>query len=173
MALTTDDVRARVETDLDEPTVQRILTAAEKAVTRAAGSADDQTATFLALGASQVSLPRRHSEIVSVKERASRHADQVTLASDDYREIGDYVLQRLANGTNGASYWGSEVEVVYTPEVDATLRERVVLDLCQLDIEFKAVDVEAVGDYKQEQKDFRARKRALLAEVREGRSSIL
>lgn len=174
MAVTVDDVRLRVETDLEDGPLQRILDSAVAAINRAAGSASSQVQTFSALGAAYVVLRRRHASIASIAERGNIYTSSATtLSADDYREVGDYKLLRLATGTNPRSTWGAEVVVTYVPEVDADIRDRVALDVVQMDVEFKAVDEEEVGDYKSTQKDYRKRRRALIAQVREGRSPLL
>lgn len=174
MALTEAHVRARVETDLDSVTVQRILNSASAAVDRAAGAESQQTVNFDALGALYLPLPRRSTSIDEIRERATvKTEDATTLSADDWRKIGDYKIQRLNSGTNPANYWGAQVEVDYTPEADANIRERVILDICQMDIEFKAAELSEQGSSKEEQKDYRKRRRALLAQVKEGRSPVL
>lgn len=173
MALTVAEVRARVETDLEDAPLQRIIDGAEQAIDRAAGKSTALTQAFSALGALYISMPRRSSAISEIRERASVTADEVTLAANDWRKVGDYKVQRLGSGDNGASSWGAQVEVDYTPEVDADLRDRVALDLCQLEIVFKGLEREKVGDYEMEQKDYRKNRRSLLAQVREGRSPVL
>jgi len=171
--MTLADVRARVETDLDNTTLQRIFDSAVAAVDRAAGKAGSEMQTFNAAGISEIPLNRPASAITSVDERRSRSSDAVTLAADDYRLIGDYVLFREASGTNPASTWGAQVDVTYAPDVDQEIRDRVALDIIQVDVEFRAQDSEAIGDVAMTQKDYKARRRALLAQVREGRSPVL
>lgn len=173
MALTLDKVRNRVETDLDDVTLQTILDGVEQSIVRAAGNASTETETQMALGAQLIPLRRRHLSITSITERSTIYASATTLAADDYREVGDYEILRLATGTNPRSRWGTEVVVVYVPEVDADLRDSVALDLCQMVVEFRALDREEVGDWKGEQKDYNKRRKALLATIREGRSPVL
>lgn len=173
MALSVEDVRARVETDLDDATLLRILRGCEQDVDRSAGKAASQVDSFEALGARFVALHRRSASITSVTERASLYSDPAdTLAADDYRLVGSYKLLRLSSGTNARSRWGLEVVVTYVPEVDAELRDRVITDLCQMDVEFRALDSEEVGDWEGTQKDYKARRRELLKQVREGRSVV-
>ena len=173
MSVDIGDLRARVETDLDNTTLQRILDAAEKAVVRAAGSATSEVETQQALGAQFLVLFRKVSAFVSITERRSYSSDAVTLSANDYRQVGDYRIMRLADGDNPSSFWGAEVVITYVPEVDAEVRDRVALDLCQVDIEFRAYESEKSGDWSGSQKDWKARRRELLAHVREGRSLIV
>ena len=171
MAVTVVDLRARVETDLVETTLQRILDSAVRAVDRAAGGIDDETEVKLPSSSEWLALNRRHTAIVSIGERRRHASDQVTLSANDYRVVGDYRILRLTGGDNGNFCWGNEVEITYTPEVDTAVRDRVALDLSQVDIEFRAYDREKSGDdWMGEQKDWKARRRELLTQVREGRS---
>lgn len=172
MAVTTSDLLARVETDLDEETLQRILDAAVKSVDRSAGSVSSAVETHRAFGVRQIVLSRRHDSITSITERRSDDADAVALSANDYRESGGYRLLRLPAGDNPASSWGVEVVVEYVPEVDTEVRDRVALDLALMDIEFRAFDREESDDWEGEQRDYKARRRELLRQVREGRSLI-
>lgn len=172
--MTISDVRARVETDLDDDTVQRILDAAVEDMNRHAGSPTADTEVYRGSCSRILSLLRRSTAVASVKERRTLTSEQVTLHTSDWRKSGGYELVRLGNGQNPASTWGAEVEIAYTPEVDAELRDRVILDLCQMDIEFRALQVEVTGgDHTANYGDYADRRRALLAQVREGRSLVV
>ena len=173
MSVDIGDLRLRVETDLDDTVLQRILDAAVKAIARAAGNATTEAETHQAFGARFLALSRRSTAFTSVTERLRYSSDAVTLSANDYRKVGDYKLIRLADGDNPSSYWGSEVVVTYTPEVDENVRDRVALDLSQVDIEFRAYDREQSPDWEGEQKDWKARRRELLTHVKEGRSPIV
>ena len=172
MAVLLADVRARVETSLDDPTVTRILAAAVEAIDRSAGKAASEIETHFALGTQWISLVRRSTSIASIVERARLSSNPLTLAADDFRKVGDYRILRVSDGTNSALSWGAEVVVTYVPEVDSDVRDRVTLDLCQVDIEFRAFDREKVGDWEAFQRDYKARRRELLAQIREGRSDL-
>jgi hypothetical protein len=172
LPLTLTDVRNRVETGLDNTTLQRILTAAQKSIGRSAGNATAQVETFNALGNRFIVLRRRSSAITSIVERMSLYSDPVTLASGDYRKVGGYQYLRQTGSTNSASTWGAEVVVTYVPEVDDEVRDRATLDLVQIDVEFRAFDREGVGDWEGYQSDYNARRRAVLAQVREGASLV-
>lgn len=173
MGLTVGDARARVETDLDDDTLKRILDSAVAAIDRAAGKSTTETETFTASGAKEISMVRRVTSITQVDERRLRSTDAVTLSANDYRLVGNYRLFRLTDGDNGFSTWGQEVVVVFVPEIDQEIRDRVALDLVQMDVEFRALDKESVGDWEGEQKDYKSRRKALLRQVREGRSPVV
>lgn len=172
MAVTIADLKLRVETDLDDTVLQRILDSAVAAVDRSAGNATSETETVNASGSRWIVLNRRHDTIDSITERRYHDSDAVTLSSNDYRQVGDYKLLRIASGDNESLTWGEEVVIAYTPEVDQDVRDRVALDLCQVDIEFRAYEREEVGDWEGEQKEWKARRRELLAQVREGQAIV-
>lgn len=170
MSVSVSDLHDHYETDLPTATLQRILDAADEEVVRSAGNASSQTETLLAQGSKFLALRRRVSSIDSITERRRSSSDPVTLSSNDYRLVGATRVLRLTDGDNGAICWGDQVEIVYTPDVDATLRDRVTLDLCKLAIEFRAFDREKTPDWEAEQKDYEARRAALLRQISEGRS---
>ncbi len=169
MSVTIADLQLRVETDLDDATLQRILDAAVKAVDRAAGKTTAETETKIAANSMWLILNRRSTGITTVSERRLFSDSQVTLAVDDYRKVGDYRILRLADGTNPARFWGSEVEIVYTPELDQEVRDRVALDLSQVDIEFRAYAEEKSGNWSGKA-DWKKERANLLRQIREGRS---
>ena len=173
MTVTVQAVRGRVETDLDDSTLQRMVNAAVKSVDRIAGKAASETLTFDALGNATIGFYRRVNSITTVTERRTARGTATTLAADDYRLVGAYKLLRLNDGTNAQSTWGKEVVITFVPEVDQDVRDRVAIDLVNMAVEFKALDREKVGDYEQEQKDYNRRRTALLREVNEGRSLVL
>jgi len=165
------EVRVRVETDLDDATLQTLIDGEVESLQREAGR-ETETETQFASGLKQIVLHRKPASITSINERGTLTADPITLAVDDWRQIGQYGLYRLADGTNPAANWGAEVVVAYVPELDTTLRNRVVFDLVQLAVEFRAFDSEEAGDWKGTQKDFKKRREAILAQVSEDRGLI-
>lgn len=173
MSVTIQDLRARVETDLDDPTLQRILDAGVKAIERAAGSATEEVETRVCTNSAFIATTRPVVSVTSVEEYRRVRSDPVTLSANDYRLVGEYRLLRLTDGDNGAPWWGQQVTLTYIPEVDEEVRDRVTLDIAQVDIEFRAYEREKSGDWEGEQKEYKARRRALLRQVREGRSPIL
>lgn len=174
MAVTVDQLRLRVETDLDDTTLERILAANVKAIARAAGSATAESENHLATNSDWVSVVRPVAAVVSIIERLSHTSDPVTLSANDYRLVGKYRFLRLGDGDNPARCWGAEVEFNYTPEVDTDVRDRVTIDLSQVDVEYRPFDEEKVGKGEWEGKaDWNKQRRELLAQVREGRSVIV
>lgn len=165
------EVRARVETDLDDATLQTIVDSETESLQREAGG-PVQTETQFASGLKRIILKRQPASITSIAERGTLTADPVTLDTNDWRQTGLYGIYRLADGTNPAASWGAEVVIVYVPELDTALRDRVVFDLVQLAVEFRAFDSEEAGDWKGAQKDYKMRRKAVLAQVSEGRGLI-
>lgn len=143
--ITVADVRSRIETDLDDATIQRMIDAATEELESRHGAADQVTDYFLARGSRTIVLSRRPVEVVEVRERRTPDADDVILAPEDYRQQSPMVLLRV--GTT----WGYEVQVDYVPFVNADMRDRITLDLVQLDIEFRAFESERVGDWQREE----------------------
>lgn len=172
MPLSVEDVRARVETDLQDEVLERMLAAAAEEIADHAGPADSVVEHFSALGAPEIALSRPASGISEIKERAGTTSDEVTLAADDYRQLGPYRIRRLPGGTNGASYWGSEVKVTYAPSADLNLRDQVALELVLMDIEYEAAESSESGDHSESQKDFHERRKSVLNKIKEGRSPL-
>lgn len=173
MAVTLVDLKARVESDLDDEVLQRILDSNLESVERSAGNADSEVEHHEALGTRDIVVSRPIASVDQVVERYRRSSDPVTLSANDYRLVGKYKLYRMTDGDNPASSWGREVEVTYTPEVDQQVRDRMTLDLCLIDVEFSAWQRWGSGDWDGDQSDWKSRRREVLAHLREGRSPIL
>lgn len=169
---TLTSTRARVETDLDDATLQTIIDAETEFLTRHVGATGSEIETHRAFGLREIVLKRKPESITSIKERRHYTSEEVTLAVDDWRRVGNFNVLRVADGTNPAGFWGQETIVEYVPDTDSQLRERVLLDLIQLSVEFRAMDNEEAGDWaREEASDSYARKRrALVRQVTEGRA---
>lgn len=166
------EVRARVETDLDDATLQTLIDAELEALDREAGDAT-AVETKLASGLKQIILRRKPESITGITERFNADSDAVSLSANDWRQVGLHTVRRLTDGDNPASGWGAEVVVSYVPEIDTALRDVIIFDLVQLSVEFRAFDEEEAGDWKGTQKDFDTRRKAILAQLTEGRGLIL
>ena len=169
MSVTVTDLQARHETDLPDATLQRILDSAVKAIDRAAGKTSAETENKIAANSEWLTLGRRSTSITSITERRRHTSDPVVLSANDYREVGDIRILRVHDGDNPAQSWGQEVEIVYVPEVDQDVRDRVALDLAHVDIEFRAYAEETSGDWSGKA-DWKKARRELLTQIREGRS---
>lgn len=166
MAISVNAARKRIETDLPDDTIQLIITAETEAMERHAGSS---IATELqdGRGLGALILRRKAASITSITERRLHTSETETvLDATDYRLLGGFKLLRL-NGT-----WGEETTIVYVPETDVTLRDRIVLDLVQLSVEFNAYQAEKAGDWSGNQGDYEDRREAVLNQLREPRRPI-
>lgn len=174
MTVSLDQLRARVETDLDDTTLQRILDANVKSIDRAAGNATEESEDQDGTNSDWIAVLRPVAAVVSIIERRSHTSDAVTLSANDYRLVGKTRFLRLTNGDNPARCWGVEVQLNYTPEVDTAVRDRVTIDLCHVDVEYRPFDQEKTGKGEWDGKaDWGKQRRELLAQVREGRSLIV
>ena len=169
---TLSEVRARVETDLDDATLRTLIDGEIESLERAVGK-ETETETQYASGLTKIVLKRLPKSITSIKERVTLTADEVSLSTNDWRQTGLYGLFRVSDGDNSASRWGAEVVIEYVPELDTNLRDRIVFDLVQMAVEFRAFDEETAGDWKGLQKDYKQRRKAVLEQVTEGRGLIL
>lgn len=173
MAVTVEQLHARVQTDLDTETLQRILDAAVKAIDRAAGKADEQVETKVATNTAMISVHRPIASITSVEEYRRLRGDPVNLnPANDVRQVGPYRLLRLEDGDNPAGCFGQQVTVTYVPEVDQDVRDRVTLDIAQVDLKFDAYAESKSGSWEGKA-DWKKERAALLKQVREGRSPII
>jgi len=166
MSISVTQVQDRLETDLDENMIQLIIDAETESLERAKGKAS-VTETHNASGSRKLVLRRKPASITSIAERTNLLDDAVTLSVNDWRQIGTRVLLRLPDGDNPAGSWGKEVVVTYTAEIDTNLRDRVILDLVQLSIEFRAFEREKAGDWEGEQESYNERRKVLLNQIRE------
>lgn len=167
------EVRARVETDLDDATLQTIIDAESEAIERLAGT-DSETETQFASGLPVIVLQRLPAEITRITERRCVTSEAVELQSDDWRMSGRYGIRRLHSGTNAAGTWGEEVVIEYVPSIDYRLRDRVLLDLVQMSVEFRAFETEEVGDTKRSETQgaYERRRHSLLKQLKENRGLI-
>jgi hypothetical protein len=159
--ITVGDVRARIETGFDDPVIQRMINAAYEAIEERHGAPTQVTDRFRACGADKVVLTRKADTIVEVRVRPYPTASLVVLDPVEYRLWGPMILTRVVDT------WEYEVEVDYIPHTNSELRDRVALDLVQLDVEFRAFGSEQVGDWRGDQSDYAARREYVLNQIRE------
>lgn len=151
MILTVDEIRAYVETDLDDASLQRLLDAAEAAIVSYAGSPGEAT-QLVDGGVGRLALARRAASMTTVTE--SRGTTTTTLDADDYRIRADgYVLERLNTGTNPRSRWYGQISLTYVPVDDSATREAVQIELVRIDLASSSgaggggLKSESIGDY--------------------------
>ncbi len=66
---------------------------------------------------------------------AGGSANETTLSADDYRiRDGGRTIERLLDGTNGATSWAPVVQLTYTPTSDQPQRDEVVIRVVMADI---------------------------------------
>lgn len=146
--LTVDELREHVKTSLVDDALERLLDDAEAAIVRYAGDLADVT-EYVDGGGPKLVLKRRAAAITSIVE--SHGSSPLTLAVDDWRQLGAYVLERLNTGTNRRSTFRGPVQVVYELEDDTATRKIVQLDLVKLEIANNpGLAAETVGSWTQQ-----------------------
>lgn len=167
--LTVDELREHVTTSLGDDALQRLLDDAEAAITAYAG--DVASAVEIVSGGSpSLTVGRPIESITSVRERDGWQTP-TTLATDDYEQLGAFVLSRLRYGPNSASHWRGPVRITYTPVDDTATREVVQIELIKLEIAFNpALASETVGAWTQtfvsSQKSYPEQRGDILARLR-------
>lgn len=150
MTLTVDELRGHIETVLSDEALGLLLDAAYEAIDAILGSGGDEdyaaTVTeILSPGGDLLMLSRRASAITAVTEGVRTPTD---LATDDYQLIGDQLVRRLSDGTNGASRWRDRVQITYTAFADENERDRAAIALVKLDSDYQpGVQSERLGDH--------------------------
>lgn len=168
MVMTVNEMRDHVETDLVDSALTRILTAEDKVIDKRLGDLAAVTETYLASGLEFLFVKRPIATITSIAERRSETDDPTVLDADDYRQLGNRRLRRLTSGTNPATYWGEEVIVVYDPVNRQEIRDRTLIDLVKLNVEFRGLDKEKVGDWEGEQQKYQDRRDEVLRDLDDG-----
>lgn len=172
MSVSIAQIRSRVETDLDDATLTLILNAETEALEREVG-AESEVETHLATGNKKLVLRRKPESIDEIVERRHLLDTTTTLSGDDYRILGERILYRLGDGTNPEDTWGDEVVITYTAEIDSNLRDRVLIDLVLLSVEFSAYKKQDVGDWTGDQGDYFDRRKKVFAQIREPRAAFV
>jgi hypothetical protein len=167
--LTVDELREHVTTSLGDDALQRLLDDAEAAITAYAGEVG-AAVEIVSGGSPTLTVGRPIESITSVRERDGWQTP-TTLATDDYEQIGPFVLGRLRYGTNSAPTWRGPVRVTYAPVDDTATREIVQLELVKLAISFNpALASETVGAWTQtfvsSQKTYPEQRGDILARLR-------
>jgi len=160
--MTLAELRAHVETDLANEPLQRILSAAEADVLRAAGPESGAVDEFEAeLPGRYVCLRQPADSITSVTEYRGTASTVLTMA--------DYELRADARRLYRVGvYWAPRVVVAYEPIVDVEGRELAAVDLVRLALQDTGTAGERVGDYSSQAADYRRERARILARVRTG-----
>lgn len=150
MTVTVAALRGHVASARSDEALQMLIDAAYADVASVAGPPDDVTVTTGARGGGDLALlPYPAETITSVVEDADVTA--VVLATDDWElRASGTVLRRLATGTNGSSGWRGRVVVEYVRRDDSALRDRAVVQLCQLALNYSpGATSEQIGDWSE------------------------
>ncbi len=143
--LNADEIRVRVATDLDDDAVEAVIVEEEAEIVRRFGPAADADAVERVASEKQCNVytPRRILTVTLIEEGDG--VTQTGLVAGDYRiwEKEGRIERLSALGTLAA--WQPIVDITYRPESDAAERKRVLLELCRISLERRAMFKEAVG----------------------------
>jgi hypothetical protein len=160
-----DQVREHVETGLTDEALGRLIADAVEEVEGRWGTDAEQTVLMDGSGLRLLRLLRPALTITSVNEQRNSWSEELLLvAGEDYElRPGGRVLERIPGW--GWSYWGQRVTIVYTPLPEISLRDRVVVDLVRLAVEYEGLTSVKVGDYSATHSDYLKERERLLAAV--------
>jgi len=163
--LTAADVRAHVETALDDVALQTIVDRVDADLVQRAGPHSGPLTETVSGRTRSAYVSRPIASITSVREGATMAAETPALSPvDEYRAWpAEGRIERLPVGGSFAAI----VEVVYAP-VDVTeQRKRVLLELVRLDLAQSGRAQERVGsDYRYRGLDYGEHRDALIGEAR-------
>lgn len=144
--LTLAEARTHITTALVDAALQRLLDAAEDAITDAVGPVGAVTEVMNAGPGRLLMLSRHASAITSISEDTGT---PIGLNANDYAITGSgRMVTRLYTGANPSYWWRGRVTVVYTAVSDVNRRKVAQLALVQLDIDFNpATASERIGDW--------------------------
>lgn len=161
--LTVDELRAQVQTGVDDVELQTIIDREEaEIIARYGAHADGSSAIVETVdgGSGSLYLKRRVLSITSISERQSLGGAATTLSSTQYHVwAGQARVTRLSEGTR----WGRSVTVTYVPADDRPLRTQVVVELVRQALEQTAMKQESVaGEYSFTAPDWESQRRRLM-----------
>lgn len=171
MALDLSIVRQHVETGLVDAALTRLMEDAVEEVEARFGTDDPVTETIRTSG-EKIVLRRAAQSITSVSTIAS-DGSATALDPSEY-ELNGRVLERLSGGVISYDWvthydapegWDAKVRVVYVPVPEATLRDRVALDLIRLAVQYQALQTQKVGDYSMSAVDYHNERERILRGV--------
>jgi hypothetical protein len=163
--------------DFNRLALVRLIQAEADAVERHAGG-PTAIETFVHAGRLPriISVLRPIATITEIFERWTLADAEVELDASDYRLLDQWRLLRLTTGINPAAAWGQQVVLSYSAVVDQALRDRIICELVQLDVNFRAHErsQEVIGDYSLATTDvnYAERRRELLAQLTEGKAVV-
>lgn len=151
MTITASSFKTYFQTDLADAVLTAYIDDATDFCVERAGPQGEQTVVLQSEGRYLV-LPKAIAAAADVSEIIERQADTTnTLTTADWRWNGGRILERLTSGN--PDFWGTtfgfacDVVVTYTPKDDANRRDRVVVDLVKLAIQYSGLASERAGDY--------------------------
>lgn len=148
--------REHVITRLPDDAVQRLLDANSMAIDERNGPIGSLELILTPNRDRYLFLDRPVSSIASITEFYNDPVgiSGVVLDSTDYRlTSAGQILERWGYGTHPADWWSDRVDIVYSPVDDSADRIRVLIKLCQLDINRDPGTSETrIGPYMQQQR---------------------
>jgi hypothetical protein len=143
--------REFVQTDLVDDAVQRLLNANSLAIDERAGPPGPIAMTIYPRQQRLLFFDRPIASITSITEFFPDPVGISGVVADatDYRlRDGGRTLERWGYGTHPADWWSSRMEIVYVPVDDTAERVRVLVKLCQLDINrAPGISQTRIGEY--------------------------
>lgn len=144
-AITLDELRAHVETGITDDALARLLTDAVAEVENRFGTDAAQTVR-VGGGYGSLRLQRPALTVTSVVERDANLVESYTLSATDYVLLnGGRTLNRLEGGSWARTSWMPLIDITYTPKPEQALRDRVVIDLVRLAVQYNALSSESIG----------------------------
>lgn len=160
------ELRAQVETDYSETTLQLIIDAAERLIEDYVGAAASVIFETEPVNAAVLlRLPVKGSTLTTVMEYTGVETDptETVLAADDYDFSDDgRELRRLSSGTNPSGMWGWRVAIVFVPEPDVARRKQAAIKLARLEIAHSGYAQERSGDWSATTRELRKEQSAIL-----------
>jgi hypothetical protein len=158
-------LRAFVETDLADASLQALLDAAEEDMRGALGPDATMVEERYMSGERYFNLARPTKVVSSITETDASGAS-TTLAVSDYRiEQERMRLERLdlSTSANPKSGWAGQVKVTYVPN-DLARRNRALVQLVQLEVDFRpGSKSESNGDHSRTSQDYDAERDRIIA----------
>lgn len=149
------------ETDLSDVALQAYIDSEQAEIERRYGTLAAQT-QLIKGGTKNIFTAQPYASIASITE------DDVILATDDWQAINPFELERLDSGTNGLSFWGDDITIVYTPQTDTARRKRVLIDLVKLACQFNGLSSQSLAGYSYNLGGYTEQREKLLRQLRRG-----
>ena len=172
-------IKEHFETDLSDAALTRLINAEVEEINRRYGSDASVTEQHSlavpmgvdheegqVIGRRRIWTQQKISYVTSIKEGPSLAAADLTVlvANTDYRVIYDgNVIERI---DTDFQRW---VEIIYAPVSDSYRRDRVVIDLVKLAIQYSGLDSESVGDWSGSTLDYQKERESILSTLNVGR----